>query len=246
MRGRLKLLIKRLLFPHTYSSDAYIAYLRNQGVEIGENCMIWSPNHTVIDCQRARTLHIGSYVKITQGVIILTHDYSMSVARRIYHRHIGTMRETFIGDNVFIGMNAIILMGSKIGDNSIIGAGSVVSGSFPSNSVIAGNPAKVICSVEQYYFKQKSREIQSAVDYYHILKNAQKHRPSIEDMGNAFAWLYLPRTKDSLERYSGFFMLNGDKNEEVIRDFIDSRAEFDSYEAFCTYAEKAVNINDNK
>lgn len=246
MFGKLRLLLKRLFFPYTYSSDAYIAHLRKQGIEIGDNCIIWSPNHTMIDCQRPSALHIGSYVKITQGVIILTHDYSMSVARRLYHEHIGAMRETFIGDNVFIGMNAIILMGSRIGDNSIIGAGSVVSGAFPENSVIAGNPARVICSIEQYFTKQKSREMQSAVDYYHILKEAKKSRPSVEDMGNAFAWLYLPRTKDSVEQYSDFFRLSGDRTEDVIRDFLDSKAEFDSYEAFCSFAEKAVDRDDYK
>ncbi len=52
-----------------------------------------------------------------------------------------------IGKNVFIGMNTLILKGTEIGDNCVVGAGSVVSGRFPENSVIAGNPAKVIRSI---------------------------------------------------------------------------------------------------
>ena len=48
-----------------------------------------------------------------------------------------------IGDNVFIGMNSIILMGSHIGNNVIIGAGSVVSGNIPDNSVVGGSQPKL-------------------------------------------------------------------------------------------------------
>ena len=49
-----------------------------------------------------------------------------------------------IGKNCFIGCNAIILKGTVLGDGSVVGAGAVVAGIFESNSVIAGNPARVI------------------------------------------------------------------------------------------------------
>lgn len=52
-----------------------------------------------------------------------------------------------IGDNVFVGANSIILKGTTVGDNCVIGAGAVVSGVFPSNSIVAGNPAKLIGNV---------------------------------------------------------------------------------------------------
>ena len=57
---------------------------------------------------------------------------------------------TTIGNNVFVGMRSIILMGVEIGDNVIVGAGSVVAGKIPSNCVCAGNPAKVICTLDQH------------------------------------------------------------------------------------------------
>lgn len=53
-----------------------------------------------------------------------------------------------IGDNVFIGCNCIILKGTCIGNNSVVGAGSIVHGNFPDNVIIAGNPAKIIRTIE--------------------------------------------------------------------------------------------------
>ena len=52
--------------------------------------------------------------------------------------------DVIIGRNVWIGMNTVVLKGSRIGDNSIIGAGSVVKGTIPANCLAAGNPAQVI------------------------------------------------------------------------------------------------------
>lgn len=53
-----------------------------------------------------------------------------------------------IGENVWIGLNAIILKNTNIGDNSIVAAGSVVKGKFPSNVLIQGNPAKIVRTLE--------------------------------------------------------------------------------------------------
>lgn len=237
----LKRIIKKAIFPNTYSSEAYITYLKKCGVDIGNHCYVWSPNHTLIDTQRPEMLHIGDYCKITQGVIILSHDYSVSVAKRVYHEHIGNCAATTIGNNVFIGMNAIILMGSKIGDNCIVGAGAVVSGMFPSNTVIAGNPAKVICSIEDFYNKHKAKEISEAKSYYLEFKRKHNRRPQIEEMGNAFAWLYLPRTQESVEQYRPFFRLSGDNEAETIEDFLKSKPYFSGYEAFCNLAEEGKN-----
>ena len=62
-----------------------------------------------------------------------------------------------IGNNVFIGMRSIILPGVTIGDNVIVGAGSIVTKDIPSNSVVAGVPARVIKSFEEYESSSKAK-----------------------------------------------------------------------------------------
>ena len=59
-----------------------------------------------------------------------------------------------IGDWVYIGNNALVMPGVTIGDHVLVAAGSVVTKSVPANMVVAGNPARVICSLEEY--KQKN------------------------------------------------------------------------------------------
>lgn len=71
--------------------------------------------------------------------------------------NVGKARTTQIGDNVFIGVNATILMCANIGNNSIVGAGAVVSGSFPDGTIIGGNLGKVITSVEEQYKRRKAK-----------------------------------------------------------------------------------------
>lgn len=64
-----------------------------------------------------------------------------------------------IGDNCFIGVGSILLPGVTLADNCIVGAGSVVTKSFEKGSVIAGVPAKRMCSVEELYEKNKNNII---------------------------------------------------------------------------------------
>lgn len=240
----MKKLIKKILFPNTYSSKAYIKYLRKKGVKIGDNCYIWSPNHTMIDTQNPCMLEIGDYVKVTYGVKILTHDYSVSVARRFFGEHIGQAKLTHIGNNVFIGMDSIILPGAFIGDNVIIGAGSIVRGQIPSNVVVAGNPAKIIITLDEFYKSKKEKEYNQAKNYVYHFFEKNNRIPSINEMGNAFAWLYLPRNKKSVEKFNHFFKLSGDSYEEVIDDFMHSVGMFNSYIEFLKSIDLEENVNE--
>lgn len=160
--------IRKLIFRERASSSSYINFLRNQGVEIGEDCEIFVPQKTVIDIQNPWMLKIGNHVRITDGVKILTHDYSWSVLKRYKTNNIdegkilGAIGPVEIGNNVFIGMNAIITRNVKIGDNVIIGAGSVVTHDCTPNSVYAGNPAKRIIGIDEFYDKREKLQLEEA------------------------------------------------------------------------------------
>lgn len=76
-----KELAKKLIQGKRYSSESYISYLRNIGVKIGEDCTVYVPAKTLIDEQYPWMITIGDHVRITEGVKILTHDYSWSVLK---------------------------------------------------------------------------------------------------------------------------------------------------------------------
>jgi acetyltransferase-like isoleucine patch superfamily enzyme len=118
-----------------------INYLRKKGMKIGQNCLI----NILSFSTEPYLIEIGDKVRIASGTQFITHDGSI----RCFHDELpgGIFGKIKIGNNVFIGTNCIILLNTTIGDNCIIGAGSVVRGQFPPNSVIIGNPAKVITNI---------------------------------------------------------------------------------------------------
>ena len=178
----IKRILRKLIYREKSSGEKYIAYCkRGGGATIGNNVTVYSAKNTTIDETSLQHIFIGDNTQITAGVIILAHDYSYSVLGNIYGELPRQQKDTIIGKNVFIGMNSIILMGSNIGDNVIIGAGSVVSGHIPSNTVCAGNPAKIICSLDQFLVKGRTRFEESARCYYAGIKR-KKQDVTEEDM----------------------------------------------------------------
>lgn len=163
----LKSFVYKLLFKEKASSESYINYLRSLGMQIGENCTIFTPRNVLIDTQYPWMVTIGDNVQITQNVSIIDHDYSWSVLKNICDEYgegniLGASGEIIIGNNVFIGVCTTILRGTNIGDNVIIGANSLVSGICESNSVYAGNPARKIMSIEEFYVKRQKKQVAEA------------------------------------------------------------------------------------
>jgi maltose O-acetyltransferase len=99
---------------------------------------------TILDCNE---VHIGHHVMIGPSVQIYTAAHHLQAETRIQGWEIA--KAIVIEENVWIGGSAILLPGVRIGQNAVVGAGAVVTRSVPANTVVAGNPARVIREIEQ-------------------------------------------------------------------------------------------------
>ena len=121
-------------------------YLKKKNIfyEMGEKCYF----HPYIIPSEPKLIKFHNNVTVASGVRFITHDiiaYMLNNTKEYQNNpqdyQLGTIE---IGNNVFIGADAIILPNVKIGDNVIIGAGSVVTKDIADGSVVGGNPARVI------------------------------------------------------------------------------------------------------
>jgi acetyltransferase-like isoleucine patch superfamily enzyme len=128
-----------------------ISFLRKQGMKIGQDCHI----NTMSFSTEPFLIEIGDHVAIAGGTVFITHDGAIWCFRDEFS-NADLFGKIKIGNNVFIGNNSIILSNTEIGDNCIVGAGSVVRGKFQSNSVIIGNPAKVVSNmnIQKFLYRQ--------------------------------------------------------------------------------------------
>ena len=110
-------------------------------VSIGAGCGI--SGSTIYAMQE---INIGNNVLIGGNCKIIDNDFHPLPASSRIDQQVEDIkkRSITIGDGCFIGANSIILKGTTLGKNCVVGAGSVVSGTFPDNVIIAGNPARII------------------------------------------------------------------------------------------------------
>lgn len=112
-------------------------------IEIGDNSGMSSPVFSSKSC-----IKIGKNVLIGANARIFDHDFhSVDYLKRRLGAGTGEdlTEPIFIGDDVFIGSNSIILKGVRIGDRSVIGAGAVVAAKeIPPDSLVIGNPARIV------------------------------------------------------------------------------------------------------
>lgn len=145
----------------------YIKYLKSLGIVI-DGIPKFIASDVYFDGNDYSKIYLGNNITISREVMFLSHDYSITTAmvslgKRI-NRGEGELyfsKPIVINEDVFIGARVSLLPGTVIGRGSIIGAGSVVRGEIPAGSIVVGNPAKVVGSVEK--FAKKHMQIK---DYY--------------------------------------------------------------------------------
>lgn len=138
--------MRRLL--QLFSRKSPEEFVRSLGVRFGEGCRFIAPTASTFSSE-PYLIKLGDHVEVSGNVRFMPHDGAVWVFREL-EPEIDFMLPIEVGNNVFIGNSSIILPGAKIGNNCIIGAGSVVKGEVPSNSVVAGVPARVIRTIGEY------------------------------------------------------------------------------------------------
>jgi maltose O-acetyltransferase len=141
----------RARFKKYILEEIWLDDYKRMGMKIGKNCSI-QPG-VVFDYSHCWLINIGNNVTIAPQAYILAHD--ASTKKLTGYTKVGSVN---IGDNVFIGARVLIMPGVTIGENSIIAAGSVVTKSIEKDSVVAGSPAKVISTLEDYKIKNIIRK----------------------------------------------------------------------------------------
>lgn len=137
-------LIKRLINIYYRHFASPIKYARHIGVEIGENCLITTRNWST----EPYLVKVGNNVQITNNVSIHTHGGGNCIRRKC--PDFDVFGKVIIEDWAYVGAFSHIMPGVIIGEGALVAAGSIVTKSVPPHMVVAGNPAKIICSTDEY------------------------------------------------------------------------------------------------
>jgi acetyltransferase-like isoleucine patch superfamily enzyme len=161
VNGVLALVLRMVRLCGFKSFDLARRQARRLGVHVGPETVLYGG---VSFGSEPWLVHIGRGTWVTHGVRFITHDGSIQVVRNgPFGIPPGTSLNRYdavvVGENCFIGVQAILLPGTTIGDHSIVGAGSVVSGTVPSRTIVAGNPARVVGKVADFADRVRTETI---------------------------------------------------------------------------------------
>lgn len=172
----MKALIENLITKYIYYTKGGVSRARHLGVKVGDNCRIGNISFGT----EPFLVSIGNNVTIADGVVFLTHDGSTWLIRDEKGRRY-KYAKVVIGNNVFVGVRALIMPGVVIEDNVIIGSGAVVTKSVPANTIVAGNPAKKIGNFSDY----RDNALKGFISDSDVDKNLS-YRERIESLSGSF------------------------------------------------------------
>jgi maltose O-acetyltransferase len=133
--------------------------LRALGMQIGEDVLL--PGSTWIDTSHCYLIQIGDHTGFGEECLILAHDAQMDE-----YLDAARIGRVLIHPSCHIGARTVILPGVEIGPRTLVGANSVVARSLPPDTVCAGNPAVVVCPLEEYLERHRRRlEERPCFDY---------------------------------------------------------------------------------
>ena len=134
---------------------------------------------------------------------------------------------------MFIGTKTTILKGITIGDNVIIGANSLVNKSLPSDGVYAGNPARFIMSLDEYYSKRKGEQLSEAVELVQEYYKKYNEIPN-QSLLREYFWIFQNRTESLIDEFDKVHQLQGNYNF-TIEKYMETKPLFEGYEQFIKY-----------
>lgn len=133
-----------------------VKWARRIGVTVGEHTAISPETHFPSE---PYLITIGNHVQVTRSVSMYSHGGSNIV--RHYIPDFDCFGKIVIEDWAYIGSESLIMPGVTIGEGALVAAGSVVTKSVPPHTVVGGNPARVICTVENYIKKNKNYNVKT-------------------------------------------------------------------------------------
>lgn len=162
------------------SMKSIIKYYRHKGITIGNDCEIYN---VTFDNGRPYLIEIGDRVTLT-NCTLLSHDASCK--KYVKKSKVGKIK---IGNNSFIGWGAIVLPNVKIGENCIVGAGCVVSKNIPDNSIVIGNPCRIIGNINDFKDKHINNMKKHPVyNKYWKYKTKEDKKTEIKELEDNFGY----------------------------------------------------------
>ena len=239
LKYRINRLRRRLLYSYRAETLRYIRRLNRLGAKIDESVSMSVPESVRLDETTPWMLEIGKNVYIAEGVKIMTHDASWMVLAGedgIARGHIAPVSS---GDNVFLGIDSIVMCNVKICDNVIVGAGAVVTSSIRTPGVYAGNPARKVMDLEQMKAVRDSRQLKEALVLAREYQKKYGKFPPREVFDEYF-WLFEEKDLAGLPERFRRQMTHSGNRKKMEEAFLASEPEFAGYDAFRKWCEERI------